>query len=243
MPADVWFIKTDYAGNVKWNKTYGGAEGDYPTALLQLPDENFVIAGGSSSYTDHSEDFWLIKIDNDGNVMWNQTYGTENPDSMPALVQTFDSGFALAGYTHTDSLSADFLLIKADNQGNILWNKTYPGGAALGLPSIIQTPNGSFVLSGGKESFETGDWDFWLIKTGSYDNSGYDLASTNGSIVPPTSPSANHLNVPTSEPTTMTPEFPIWIILPVIIMLALAVIEVVRKRCRNNQVDKPYTPA
>ncbi|MFA5365686.1 MAG: hypothetical protein WC325_10950 [Candidatus Bathyarchaeia archaeon] len=167
VPADVWFIKTDETGNIEWNKTYGGAKTDYPTALLQLSEESFVIAGCTGSFGYAGGDFWLIKTDKNGNIIWNQTYGTENPETLSSLVQTSDGGFALAGYTQTDNddLFYNFLLVKTDNLGNILWNQTYLGGAVLGLPSLIQTVDGGFALSGGKGSFETGDWDFWLIKT------------------------------------------------------------------------------
>jgi hypothetical protein len=164
--ADFWFIKTDESGNMKWNQTYGGARMESPTSLIQLSDGSFVLAGNTASFGDEG-DFWLIKTDNHGNVIWNQTYGTENPDTNPFLVQTSDGGFALAGYTHTDPL-ADFLLVKTDNQGNTLWNQTYPGQAVLGLPSLIQTSDGGFALSGGIGSFDTEDWDFWLIKTDEY---------------------------------------------------------------------------
>ncbi len=169
VPPDIWFVKTDGAGNLEWNKTYGGARGDYPTALLQLSDGSFVIAGDTSSFGDGGEDFLLIKTDDHGNVKWNYTYGTANPDSLPSLVQTSDGGFALAGYTHTDPL-ADVLLVKTDSLGNFLWNQTILGGALLGLPSLIQTLDGGFVFSGGIGSFETGDFDFWLIKTAPNDN-------------------------------------------------------------------------
>jgi len=162
--ADFWLIKTDESGNMEWNQTYGGARMDSPTSLIQLLDGNFAIAGGTSSFGDGNADFWLIKTDNNGNVEWNQTYGTENMDTLPSLVQASDGGFALAGYTHTDPL-ADFLLVKTDNLGNMLWNQTYLGAAVLGLPSLIQTSDGGFALSGGIGSFDTGDWDFWLIKT------------------------------------------------------------------------------
>ena len=164
---DVWFIKTDESGNMEWSKTYGGARMDYPTSLLQLLDGSFVLAGCTDSFGDRGYDFWLIKTDNHGNVEWNQTYGTENQDTNPSLVQTSDGGFALAGYTHTDPL-ADLWLVKTDNLGNMLWNQTYPGQAVLGLPSLIQTLDGGFALSGAKGSFDTGDYDFWLIKTDEY---------------------------------------------------------------------------
>ena len=69
-----------------------------------------------------------------------------------------------------DHLLADFLLIKTDKRGNMLWNQTYPGQAVLGYPSLIQTLDGGFALSGAIGSLETGDYDFWLIKTEAQDN-------------------------------------------------------------------------
>ena len=163
---DIWFIKINEAGNMEWSKTFGGSGMDYPTSLIQLYDGSFVLAGCSGSFGFGGYDFWLIKTDSQGNCVWNHTYGTENQDTNPSLVQTFDSGFALAGYTWTEPL-ADFLLVKTDNKGNLLWNQTYSGGAVLGLPTLVQTADGGFALSGGKGSFESGDYDFWLIKTDS----------------------------------------------------------------------------
>ena len=164
---DAWFIKTDEFGILEWDKIFGGAGMDYPTSLVQLLDGSFVFAGCSDSYNGGGYDFWLIKTDNYGNFEWNHTYGTQNMDTNPSLVQTLDGGFALAGYTHHDSF-ADLLLIRTDNLGNMLWNQSYSGRAVLGLPSLVQTMDAGFALSGAKGDFESGDWDFWLVKTDEY---------------------------------------------------------------------------
>jgi hypothetical protein len=161
---DSWFIKTDESGNLEWNEIFGGAGMDYPTSLVQLLDGSFVFAGCTDSYGYGGYDFWLIKIDNYGNMEWNYTYGTQNMDTNPSLVKTLDGGFALAGYTWTDPF-ADLLLVKTDINGNMLWNQTYSGGAVLGLPSLVLTIDGGFAFSGAKGDFESGDWDFWLVKT------------------------------------------------------------------------------
>ena len=161
---DAWFLKTDEFGTMQWNQTFGGARMDYPTSLIELSDGKFVLAGCTDSYGYGGYDFWLIKTDNFGNLEWDLMYGTPNMDTNPDLVQTLDGGFALAGYTDHDSF-ADFLLIKTDNQGSMEWNQTIPGQAVLGLPSLVQTFDGGYALSGSKGSFESEDWDFWLIKT------------------------------------------------------------------------------
>jgi hypothetical protein len=164
---DAWFIKTDESGNLEWDNIFGGAGMDYPTSLVQLLDGSFVFAGCTDSYGIGGYDFWLIKTDNYGNMEWNHTFGTQNMDTNPSLVQTLDGGFALAGYTHYDSL-ANLLLIRTDNLGNMLWNHSYSGGAVLGFPSLVQTMDGGFALSGAKGDFGSGDWDFWLVKTDEY---------------------------------------------------------------------------
>jgi hypothetical protein len=143
------------------------------SSLLQLSDESFILAGSTDHYGDRGVDFYLTKTDDSGSIEWIQTYGTENDElSYPSLVQTSDGGFALAGYTVTsnDHLLADFLLVKTDKRGNMLWNQTYPGQAVLGYPSLVQTMDCGFVLSGAIGSWESGDYDFWLIKTDAYDN-------------------------------------------------------------------------
>jgi hypothetical protein len=195
--ADFWFIKTDEFGNIEWNQTYGGAEMDIPTSLLQLTDGSFAIAGNTDSFGNNGVyDFWLIKTDNRGNVEWNQTYGTEACDVTPCLVQTSDGGYALAGYSFAESSTADFLLVKTDDYGHMQWNQTYAGGSLKGLCSLIQTSDGGFALSAGKGSPESMDSDFWLIKT-----------DENGTPpIPTPAPTPTATPIPTATPTpTPTP--------------------------------------
>ena len=165
---DFWFTKTDESGNEELNWTYDDSKMFSITSLIELSDGGFALAGGCITSGDRGADFYLTKMDNIGNVEWTQTYGTNKDEhSHPSLVQTSDGGFALAGYTVTsdDHLLADFLLIKTDKQGNMLWNQTFSGQAVFGYPLLIQTLDGGFALSGAIGSWETGDYDFWLIKT------------------------------------------------------------------------------
>jgi hypothetical protein len=164
-------IKTDATGNVKWNQTYLDLNMAGVSSFVQLSDGSFVLSGNTYSSGDRESEFYLTKLDKNGNVEWSQTYRTHDSErsSLSSVVQTSDGGFALAGYSVNldDDLWADFVLIKTDNRGNMHWNQTYSGGALLGYPSILQTSDGGFALSGGIGSFDTQDWDFWLIKTDS----------------------------------------------------------------------------
>jgi hypothetical protein len=172
---DFWLIKTDANGNALWNKTYGGTGGDYAYALVQTADGGYALAGGTNSYGAGNGDAWLVKTDSSGNMQWNKAYGGTGWDEAYALVQTGDSGYALAGYTTSFAIGYfDFWLVKTDANGNALWNKTYGTMGSDKAQALVQTTDGGYALAGwegfSNESFGAGVFDFWLVKTDSSGN-------------------------------------------------------------------------
>lgn len=162
---DIWFVKTDAYGNMEWNKTYGGTDGDSGRSLLVTSDGGYAIAGHTFSFGAGNSDFWLIKTDEYGNMEWNRTY---SDGAAHALVETSDGGFALAGGA---------LLVKTDAYGNMEWNQTYDGS----IRYLVATSDGGYAIAGTKND------DFWLVKTDAYGNmewnriyggSGYDYANS-----------------------------------------------------------------
>jgi len=163
---DFYLIKTDEQGNLQWEQTYGGAGAEGGSSLVQTSDGGYALAGSTTSFGAGNIDFWLVKTDSDGNVMWNQTYGGTETDSAESMVQTGDGGFALTGRTNSFGAGLwDFWLVKTDSNGNMMWNQTY-GGTEWDLPnSLVQTRDGGYALAGYTESFGAGSNDYWLVKT------------------------------------------------------------------------------
>jgi len=117
---DCWLVKTDMNGNMQWNNTYGGPEWDEAFSLVETSDSGFALAGETKSFGVGEYDFWLVRIDGTGNIVWNQTYGGTENDRANALVETSDGGFALAGRTKSFGAGEyDFWLVKTDEFGNI----------------------------------------------------------------------------------------------------------------------------
>jgi hypothetical protein len=161
---DFYLIKTDGSGNLSWNQTYGGAGSEVANSLVQTSDGGYALAGATESFGAGGSDFWLVKTDTNGNMMWNQTYGGTDFDGAQSVVQTSDGGFALAG--RTDSFGAghyDFWLVKTDANGNMIWNKTYGGTDHDEATSLMQTSDEGYVLAGSANSFDNGG--VWLVKT------------------------------------------------------------------------------
>ena len=164
---DVWLVKTDKKGNMEWNKIYGGVESDSARSLILTSDGGYAIAGGTYSFGAGDNDFWLIKTDPSGNMEWNQTYGDIGTDSASCVVQTNDGGFALAGSKESfDNTDTDFLLIKTDANGNMMWNQTYGETNIEYASSLVVTSDGGYAIAGSTGSYEfLGSRDYWLIKT------------------------------------------------------------------------------
>ena len=162
---DVWLVKTDSAGNMIWNKRFGGAETELTYSLTATTDGGYALCGITGSVVEGASDFLLIKTDADGNQEWIQTYDGQNADSAFALVEASDGGFVLVGSTNFSLESnSDVLLIKTDSSGNLQWKKTYGGKGGDSVHSLVETGD-SYTLGGFTESTGAGKNDFWLIKT------------------------------------------------------------------------------
>jgi hypothetical protein len=168
---DFWLVKTDASGNMQWNMTYGGTNYESAYALVQTADGGYALAGWTRSFGAGGDDFWLVRTDASGNMLWNKTYGGTNNDELRDLVQTVDGGYALAGNTVSFGAGdCDFWLVKTDASGNMLWNKTYGGTGYDWADALVQTSDGGYALAGNTVSFGAGYNDFWLVKTNSAGN-------------------------------------------------------------------------
>ncbi|UCE29017.1 MAG: hypothetical protein JSV85_07105 [Candidatus Bathyarchaeota archaeon] len=159
---DFWLVKTDSAGNVEWNQTYGGAGVDGAWSIVETGDGGYAIVGYTESYGAGNADFWLVKTDSAGNVEWNQTYGGTGVDEAYSLVATSDGGYALVG-----QIGGNSSLVKVDSSGNQEFNSTYGGANEEYAASVIETSDGGYAIAG---SIEFWGPDFWLVKTDSVGN-------------------------------------------------------------------------
>jgi predicted secreted protein len=141
---DFWLVKTDAAGNMEWNQTYGGTTDDGAYSLVKTSDGGYALAGFTGSFGAGGYDFWLVKTDAAGNMEWNQTYGGEDWEKALSLVATSDGGYALAGGTYYwDGFNnPDFLLIKTDEYGDA---PVIPEASWVILPLLLATTLAIFI--------------------------------------------------------------------------------------------------
>ena len=114
-----------------WQKTYGGSDsGDEASSIQQTNDGGYIVAGWTSPLATGSYYVYIIKIDSNGNMKWEKTFGGSNADWAFSIQQTIDGGYIVAG--RTSSLGAgsyDVYIIKLDSNGNMKWEKTFGGSS------------------------------------------------------------------------------------------------------------------
>jgi hypothetical protein len=196
--SDIWFGNLDSLGNLEWQKSLGGTENEIGKGLCQTPDGDFVIIG--ESWSDDGDisghigststmDIWVVKLDDQGNIEWERSYGGTANDTGIDIKQSPDGSFVIAADTwSTDGDvsfnhgSIDFWFARIDANGAILWEKSFGGSSGERVRSIQLTPDGG-VISIGMTSSTDGDItsnpntilpSIWVLKIDSLGNKEWD---------------------------------------------------------------------
>ncbi len=163
---DFYLIRTDSNGDSLWTKTYGGTEDDLAWSVAAVPGGGFIAAGRTKSFGAGNWDLWMVRTDDDGNMLWNKTFGGAGWDTALEVQCTPDGGFITNGYTMSSgSGNTDYYMLKTDASGNLLWSRTYGGSHYDNGTCIEQLPDGGYLLGGYAKSFGDTDGDFWIVRT------------------------------------------------------------------------------
>ncbi len=184
---DAWVVKLDGTGQIVWTKILGGGGQDYARAVQQTSDEGYVVAGytysiGGDVGLNHGGcDYWVVKLDGSGEIVWTEILGGSGQDYARAVQQTSDGGYVVAGYTassESDDVGLnhgmdDAWVVKLDGAGKSIWNTTLGGGANDHARAVQQTTDGGYVVTGYTTSNQSGDVglnhgsyvsDYWVVK-------------------------------------------------------------------------------
>ncbi|MBL7914798.1 MAG: T9SS type A sorting domain-containing protein [Bacteroidia bacterium] len=179
---DFWILKTDANGIKLWDKTIGGSLYEKLYSVVQTADGGYLLGGYSQSNIsgDKSEnskgnyDYWIVKIDPLGNVIWDKTIGGALNDFCYKLVPILNGNLLLGGISESpisgdkteNSGDLDYWIVSIDSVGDINWQNTIQNNGDVFLSALLQTADGGLILGGGKN----GNSDYYVVKSDSVGN-------------------------------------------------------------------------
>lgn len=170
--SDIYLVKTDSSGNIQWEKTYGGEGDERAHSVHVTSDGGYIIGGTIDPAVENKNDFYLLKLDKSGNVMWEKSIGESDRREWCFVIDvTQDGGYFLAGETHIGPLGkgADLNVwaVRTDADGNVLWTKEIIGSTGERMNDWArgaqQNKDGSYILAG-MTTVSSNRKDLYLIK-------------------------------------------------------------------------------
>lgn len=162
---DVYVVKLNSIGILQWEKTFGGSGDDDGQTVTQLADSSFIISGNTNSYGSGLFDFYLLRIDKNGGLIFSKTFGGNQADRAWGHITTSSNEILIAGSTFSFGAGgADGYLVKTDINGNLVWSKAYGSNLNDRFFCINGTTDGNYILGGASEASGGGGEDWWFTK-------------------------------------------------------------------------------
>src|SRR5438874_2554097 len=209
-----WLLKLDHRGGVEWSRLYG-APYDALFTVHQTSDGGYVAMGNTQSIeSGHVFNAWILRLDSEGRLLWQKSFGAEGFAYPSSISQISDGGFVLAGRSNPASLNPLIgiwgpWLLKLDSSGNLVWQKMYGLGNS-GLQEVHETMDGGLIAVGNEATDCCGHL-VWAMKLDSGGNvRGCDVGFASNATLTDTSaivasPSATSVDTPfTPSPTDVT---------------------------------------
>jgi len=162
-----WILKTDKQGKIEWKKEFETNKGINALNRIIKSDANkFIAVGYTSAKGAGWQDGWVVKIDKNGELLWEKTFGGENKDVFNTIIRETDN-YIITGTTNTPGKDAsDGWVVKIAKNGELLWEKTFGGkNKDVSQGSHAQSKN-TFYLFGSSSPPQQNsiNEDGWIVK-------------------------------------------------------------------------------
>ncbi len=183
--SDFWLIEEDVAGNIIWNQIYGGDSSEFFSQIVILNDGYLLvgssisgISGNKTAVAHGGFDYWVVKVDKNGNKVWDQSYGGSENDILTSAELLNNGNVILGGYSNSGISGNkseanigenDYWVLVINPDGNVLWNKTLGGDKDDKMTSIYYK-DGIYLggysnsdIGGDKTENSYGAYDYWIV--------------------------------------------------------------------------------
>ena len=217
--SDYWVVKLNFDGKIEWEKSLGGNSSDYAFEVLENRiGGGYTVFGHAHGNTgqisgNHGKyDYWLVNLDETGEIVWQNSFGGSGEDYAGSFSQTSDGGYILIGGTRSsdgdvvgNDGGADMWVVKTDALGQLEWQKPLGGTKAEFGRAVQQTTDGGYIATGyswsndGDVTENKGRNDIWVVKLSSVTSPTQELRTETLPIYPNPASDKIYWQLPTSE--------------------------------------------
>lgn len=157
-------VRINENGNIVWQNSYGEFELDYAQVIARTNDNQIIVGGHTRSFGAGSSEILLLKVNDNGEIQWQKTYGTYDDDAIASVMQTDDGGYLVGGWSYIGKgKSHEALVFKTNSNGDLIWRNYYGTQNYEGVRDITRTNDGNYLFVGLTSSEET-QFDIWVVK-------------------------------------------------------------------------------
>jgi len=169
--------------NIQWQKCLGGTLSETARDIQQTSDDGYIVVGYTRSndgdvFGFHGGwDWWVVKLDQLGNIQWKKVLGGSDIDTAESIRQTCDGGYIIAGSTYSNNWDvsgnhgeSDYWVAKLSPTGQIQWRRAYGGSGEDNAYAVRQTTDGGYIVAGysgsldGDVTHKVGIHNVWIVK-------------------------------------------------------------------------------
>ncbi len=187
---DIWLIRIDQSGQPVWDRSFGGSSRDWVRTIRSTSDGGFIVGGNSQSEASGNktsaafgkDDIWLVRLDGDGNKLWDRSFGGTENDDLTDVQELSNGDFIVLGTSDSPASGnktpsgygvSDFWLIRTDSDGTMLWDRAFGGTGVDVATDLRTTSDGGFIMTGSSRSSKGGnktttliapDNDVWVVR-------------------------------------------------------------------------------
>lgn len=154
-----WVLKLDDEGSMTWQRTYDSGKPEWATSIRSTSDGGYILAGSTDFSLSPESDFWILKLNSDGTIVWQKTYGGTAADFAQDIQETNDGGYIVIGDTNSFGASrSDVWVLKLNHDGTIAWQKVYGYVGDEYARAIQETSDGGYIVAA------RNGWKGWILK-------------------------------------------------------------------------------
>lgn len=161
---DAVVVRFDRTGRILWQRVFGGRDTEQLYGVVALEGGGVAVVGHTRSSGAGESDVWVVRLDADGEIVWQRAFGGAANDRARSIAAAPDGGLVVAGFTRSRGAGdGDAWILRLDRDGALVWDSVYGKTGDDGAFNIIPLPGGGFAVAGYSQGLGADAYELWVL--------------------------------------------------------------------------------